>query len=116
MKKPIIYALSVAQNVNDALLFSMKTDMATYQIVNLWEVIGWSLGTVIHPSIRDPWGIFKVVFGLVNSSFLLAKVTNLILESGCDSGWDTLSFSDWEKTPEKSGIPEFFPDPVIGMG
>ena len=99
-------------------VYSIQTNMATtYQIVYLWEVIGWSLGSFIHRSIRDPWGIFEVVFSVNSSSFLLAKVTNLILESGCDSGWDrnTLSLSNWEKTPEKSGIPEFNPDPVIGM-
>lgn len=99
-----------------------KVNIETYQIMNLWEVISWSLGFFVHASIRDPWaGNFEVV--LVSSSKLLAKVTNLNLESGCFEllDWDdtkkgVLSFSVWEKTPEKSGFPGLGPDPVIGMG
>ena len=62
--------------LNAIIVIKVFFQKGPYQIANLWEVIGCSLGSFIHPSIRDRprgWSNFLVDFLFLASCSVLSQ-------------------------------------------
>ena len=83
--------------VSNFLKIFWNMQIKTYQIANLWEVIGCSLGSFIHPSIRDRprgWSNFLVDFFDFLASYSMFESERWNVLYLADPNW---VFSRWRR-------------------